>query len=150
MFKNILVPTDGSPLSRKAAAAAIKLAKQQKARVTGVFATAAFVPTMLYSGSTMPSPELILPREHKKAMARLAAKVLGAMEKMCNSAGVAWEGVHVPGQEPYRAVISVAKRKRCDLVMMASHGRRGIAGLLLGSETQKVLTHSKIPVLVCR
>ena len=149
MFKNILVPTDGGPLSRKAATAAIKLAKQQNARITGVFATPKFAP-VLYAVSTMPAPELILPREHKKAMNRLAAKELGAMEKMCNSAGVVWEGVHVPDQEPYLAVINVARRKRCDLVVMASHGRRGIAGLLLGSETQKVLSHSKIPVLVCR
>jgi nucleotide-binding universal stress UspA family protein len=69
---------------------------------------------------------------------------------MCRTAGVAWEGVHVAGEEPYRAVIDTARRKRCDLVLMASHGRRGVAGFLLGSETQKVLTHSKVPVLVYR
>jgi len=148
MFKNILVPTDGGPLSRKAAVAAIKLAKQQKARITGVYATPGFVP--IVTEGMMPPPELISPVEHKKAMNRLAAKVLGAMEKMCKSAGVTWEGVHVSDQDPYRAVINVAKQKRCDLVLMASHGRHGIAGLLLGSETQKVLTHSKVPVLVYR
>ena len=148
MFTNILVPTDGGPLSRKAAAAAVKLAKQHKARITGVFATPGFVP--MVSEGMIPPPELISPVEHKKAMERRAAKVLGAMEKMCKSAGVAWEGVHVSDQDPYKAVIDVAKKKRCDLVLMASHGRRGIAGLLLGSETQKVLTHSKIPVLVYR
>jgi nucleotide-binding universal stress UspA family protein len=148
MFTNILVPTDGGPLSRKAAAAAIKLAKEQKARITGVYATPGFVP--MVSEAMVPPPELISPVEHKKAMDRLATQVLGAMEKMCKSAGVAWEGVHVPNQDPYKAVISVARRKRCDLVLMASHGRHGIAGFLLGSETQKVLTHSKIPVLVYR
>lgn len=148
MFTSILVPTDGGPLSRKAAAAAIKLAQQQGARIVGVHATPAFVPIM-YDGIA-PPPELISPAEHKKAMARFAARVLGAMEKVCQSAGVAWEGVHVPDEEPYRAVINVAKRKRCDLILMASHGRRGVAGLLLGSETQKVLTHSKTPVLVYR
>ncbi len=148
MFTNILVPTDGGPLSHKAAAAAIKLAKQQNARVTGVFATPAFVPMVFED--MVPPPELISPVEHRKVMNRRAVEVLGVIEKMCSSAGVAWEGVHVPDQDPYRAVINVARRKRCDLVLMASHGRRGIAGLLLGSETQKVLTHSKIPVLVYR
>ena len=148
MYTNILVPTDGGPLSRKAMAAAIKLAQQQNARITSVHATPAFVPVM-YDGIA-PPPELISPAEHKKAMARFAAKVLGAMEKMCQSAGVPWEGVHVPDAEPFQAVIDTARRKRCDLVLMASHGRRGVAGLLLGSETQKVLTHSKVPVLVYR
>ena len=148
MFSNILVPTDGGPLSRKAMTAAIKLAKQQKARITSVHSTPAFVP-MPYDVMT-PPPELISRTAHNKTMASAAAKVLGAMEKLCRSAGVEWEGVHVAETDPYRAVIDTAKRKRCDLVLMASHGRRGISALLLGSETQKVLTHSKIPVLVYR
>jgi nucleotide-binding universal stress UspA family protein len=148
MFTNILVPTDGGPLSRKAMAAAIKLAKQNNARITSVHATPTFVPVMI-DGMT-PPPELVSPAEHKKVMARVAANVLRAMEKMCRTAGVAWEGVHVAEEEPYRAVIDTARRKRCDLVLMASHGRRGVAGFLLGSETQKVLTHSKVPVLVYR
>ena len=148
MFSNILVPTDGGPLSRKAMTAAIKLAKEQKARITSVHSTPVFVP-MVYDGLT-PPPELISRAAYGKAMARSAAKVLGAMEKMCVSAGVAWEGVHIAEDEPYRAIIDTARRKRCDLVLMASHGRRGVTALLLGSETQKVLTHSKIPVLVYR
>ena len=148
MFSHVLVPTDGGPLSRKAMAGAIRLAKQQKARITSVHATPTFVPLMY--DAIMPPPELISPAEHRKAMARSAAKVLDAMGKMCRKAGVAWEGVHVAETEPYRAIIDTARRKRCDLVLMASHGRRGVAGLLLGSETQKVLTHSKIPVMVYR
>jgi len=148
MFKNILVPTDGGPLSRKAMAAAVRLAKEQNARITGVHATPTFVPIM-YDGM-LPPAELISRSAHEQAMARAAAKVLGAMEKMCRSAGVRWEGVHVADAEPYRAIIDTARRKRCDLVLMASHGRRGVAGILLGSETQKVLTHSKVPVLVYR
>lgn len=148
MFKNILVPTDGGPLSRKAVAAAVKLAKAQNARVTAVHVTPAFVPIM-YDGM-MPPPELISPKEHAKAMARSAARMLGPVEKMCRTAGVAFEGVHVPDQEPYRGIIDAARRKRCDLILMASHGRRGVVGILLGSETQKVLTHSKTPVLVYR
>lgn len=71
-------------------------------------------------------------------------------QKLCKDAGVSWEGVHVADGEPYRAIITLAKRKRCDLILMASHGRRGIAGVVLGSETNKVLTHSKIPVRVYR
>jgi nucleotide-binding universal stress UspA family protein len=148
MFTNILVPTDGGPLSRKATMAAIKLAKQQNGRIVGVHATPAFVP-VVYDGM-VPPPELVSPTEHGKAMARFAAKVLGGVEKMCREGGIPFEGVHVPDEEPYRAVIKVARRKHCDLVLMASHGRRGFTGLLLGSETQKVLTHSKLPVIVVR
>lgn len=148
MYKNILVPTDGGPLSRKALAAAIKLAKSQNARITGVHVTPSFVP-IAYDGM-MPPPELISATEHRKAMARLSERVLGAMEKSCRTAGIGFEGVHVPDEEPYRGIIGAARRKRCDLILMASHGRRGVAGILLGSETQKVLTHSKTPVLVYR
>ena len=148
MFKNILVPTDDGPLSRKAAASAIKLAKEMNARITGVYATPKFVPVAFEA--IVPPPEIVSPQLHKKSMQRLAANVLGAIEKMCKSAGVAFEAVHVADEDPYTAVIKVAKRKRCDLILMASHGRRGLAGFLLGSETQKVLTHSKIPVLVYR
>jgi nucleotide-binding universal stress UspA family protein len=74
----------------------------------------------------------------------------GQAQNLCKDAGVSWEGVHVADGEPYRAIIALAKRKRCDLILMASHGRRGIAGVVLGSETNKVLTHSKIPVRVYR
>ena len=148
MYSHILVPVDGGPLSRKATAAAIKLAKQLQARITCVHATSGFVP-MMYDGIT-PPPELISRTAYRKSMEQSAAKVLGAMGDMCRKAGVACEGVHVPETEPYRAIIDTAKRRRCDLILMASHGRRGIASLLLGSETQKVLTHSKIPVIVHR
>lgn len=148
MFKHILVATDGAPLSRKAAVAAVKLAKDLNARITGVHATPPFVP--LYYEGMAPPAELVSPVIHKKVMQQHANKVLGTIGKMCAEAGVAFEAVHVPDQDPYTAVINVAKRKRCDLILMASHGRRGVAGLLLGSETQKVLTHTKIPVMVYR
>ena len=148
MFKHILVPTDGGPLSRKAAAAAVKLAKDLNARITGVHATPPFVP--LYYEDIAPPAELVSPAIHKKAMQRHASRVLGTLGKLCAAAGVSYEAVHAPDQDPYSAVINVAKRKRCDLILMASHGRRGVAGLLIGSETQKVLTHTKIPVMVYR
>ena len=148
MFKNILVPTDGGTLSKKAAAAAIKLAKEQKASITAVFATPPFAPVM-YDGM-VPPPELISSAAHKQAMAKLATRTLGSIEKLCKSARVKFEGVHVENDAPYEAIVSVARRKRCDLILMASHGRRGLASLVLGSETQKVLTHSKVPVLVYR
>ena len=148
MFTNILVPTDGSPLSRKAAAAAVKLAKALDARITGVHATPAFEP--LYYEDFLPTAEHLSPAVHKKTMQRNASKVLGAIEKMCVDTGVSFDAVHVPDQDPHAAIIRVARRKRCDLILMASHGRRGLAGLVLGSETQKVLTHTKTPVMVYR
>ena len=148
MYSHLRVPIDGGPLSRKARAAAIKLAQPLKARITCVHATPDFVP-MMYGGIT-PPPELISRTAYRKAMAQSAAKVLGTTGDLCRKAGVAWEGVHVPETEPYRAIIDTARRKRCDLILMASHGRSGIARFLLGSETQKVLSHSKIPVIVHR
>lgn len=147
MFSNILVPTDGGPLSRKAAAAAVKFAKSCNAKVTGIYVSPPFH-IVAYDGYV--PPELLSPEVHDASMAKLAAKYLGVCEKLCKDASVPWEGLHVSDDEPYGAIIAAAKRKRCDLILMASHGRRGMASVLLGSETRKVLTHSKIPVLVYR
>jgi nucleotide-binding universal stress UspA family protein len=147
MFKHILVPTDGGPLSRKAAAAAIKFATAQGAKITAIYVSPTFR-IVAYDGYV--PPELISPESHKAAMAKLATRNLSSIEKLCKKAGIACEGVHVSDDQPYAAIIAQAKRRGCDLILMASHGRRGMAGVLLGSETRKVLTHSKIPVLVYR
>ena len=147
MFKNILVPTDGSPASRKAARAAARLAASMGASVTSIHVTAPFRPAAV--DFTMPY-ELLTSAQHEAWAGKSAAKVLAQAETLCKRAGVPWEGVHVSDEEPYRAIIAAAKRKRCDLILMASHGRRGVAAIVLGSETTKVLTHSKIPVLVYR
>ncbi|OFZ72857.1 MAG: hypothetical protein A2W04_03790 [Betaproteobacteria bacterium RBG_16_64_9] len=147
MYKNILIPTDGSPVSRKAILAGVRLAKSLGAKVTGLFAAPA--PTPVVYQRLMPVGYMT-PEEHAKLIERTAKKYLGVIEEAAQEAGVACEVVRVTNDFPADAIISVAKKKKCDLIFMASHGRKGIAGVLLGSETHKVVTHSPIPVLVHR
>jgi nucleotide-binding universal stress UspA family protein len=92
----------------------------------------------------------VSPKQHAEDNAKLAQKYLGVIEQACKAAGVPCQSVHIDSEYPGAAIIATAKSKKCDLVFMSSHGRRGIAGILLGSQTAHVLTHSKIPVLVCR
>jgi len=145
MFRHILLPTDGSPLSEAAMRKGIQLAKTINARVTG-FCVA---PALRYFGYDAE----IGTEFKKKAEAAVQAEVnknLLAIEKAAKEAGVPCETAQEKSDQPYEAIIEAAQKKECDLIIMASHGRRGVQGLLLGSETQKVLTHSKIPVLVYR
>lgn len=147
MFKNILVPTDGSRLSQKAVKEAIELAKTTSARVTALHVYPKF------SGSpygTFGPAEDVLEEAHKNASRADAEKLFAAFRKQTDAAGVSLETVLVESNDVWKQVISTAKKKKCDLVCMASHGRRGVSGVLLGSETIKVLTHSDIPVLVLR
>ena len=147
MFKHLLIPTDGSELSRTAALQAVKLAKSLGARVTAFFAAPPATP-VIYDG--------FLPKgfttttEHQAMIEKTAAKYLGVIEKACVAAGVPCDSVHETNEFPAEAIIALAKKRKCDLVAMASHGRRGLAGIVLGSTAQKVLTQSKIPVLVYR
>lgn len=147
MYKNILVPTDGSALSRKAIVNAVKLAKAVGAKVTGLFAAPPATPVVYKD--LLPTGYLT-PREHTVLIEKTAARYLGVIEKAAKSAGVTCECVHVTSDFPADTMLVIAKKNKCDLIFMASHGRRGLASVLLGSETQKVLTHSKIPVLVSR
>ena len=148
MFTRILVPTDGGPLSRKATRAAAKLAKSMNAKVTSIHVTPPFHMVIAYD--VYVPPDLLTAENYDAGVAKSAAKALAQAEKVCKESGVPWEGMHVSSDVPYEAIIAAAKRKRCDLILMASHGRRGVAAVVLGSETHKVLTHSKIPVLVYR
>jgi len=145
MFKHILLPTDGSPLSEEAMRKGIQFAKTINARVTGF----CVVPRLReYSYDSEIGPEF-----KKQAAAAVQADVnknLLAIEKAAKEAGVACETAQEKSDQPYEAIIEAAKKRECDLIIMASHGRRGVGALLIGSETQKVLTHSKIPVLVYR
>ena len=147
MYKHILIPTDGSELSRAAALNGVKLAQALGAKVTAFFAAPAATP-LVYQG--------FLPvgygtqEHHAEIIERTAAKYLGVIEQACAKAGVACESVHVTDEYPADAIMKIAKKRKCDLIFMASHGRRGLSGVLLGSETQKVLTHSNVPVLVYR
>jgi nucleotide-binding universal stress UspA family protein len=147
MYHNILVPTDGSAASRKAIRRAVQLAKEQKARVTGFYVGPPWQ-LPLY-GEYVP-PELLSPKMHAAAVRKTAARYLGAVKKAASAAGVRCKSYYVMAERPYEEIVRAARRNRCDLIVISSHGRRGISRLLLGSETGKVLAHSKIPVLVVR
>ncbi|HSN21613.1 MAG TPA: universal stress protein [Usitatibacter sp.] len=149
MFKHILVPTDGSPLSLKAARTAVALAKVHGAKVTAIHVMAPYVPPTTGDG-IMYYPESFSPQEYKKAVEKEAQKALDKVKAEADAAKVPFDSVAVTHDQPWESIVDTAKKAKCDVVVMASHGRRGIAGLLLGSETTKVLTHSRTPVLVCR
>jgi nucleotide-binding universal stress UspA family protein len=145
MFKHILLPTDGSPLSKAAIRKGIQFAKTISAKVTG------FCVTPLMHDFSYESRFGLEFTEQAKAAARAqAAQNLLAVETAAKEAGVVCDTVQEKSDYPYEAIMEAAHAMGCDLIVMASHGRRGVGALLLGSETQKVLTHSKIPVLVCR
>jgi nucleotide-binding universal stress UspA family protein len=145
MFMNILVPTDGSDLAAKAVEQAIRFAKEIGAKITVVTITEPF-----HLLSVAPSQLEFTPIEYKKHSEAHAEKVLGTVSAAAKSAGVDCDTLHVEHDQIYQAIIDAAEARRCDLIVMASHGRRGVSAVVLGSETVKVLTHSKIPVLVYR
>ena len=147
MYKHILVATDGSKLSGKAVATAIALAKPLKAKLTAFYA-APEMPLPVYSEGVVFQP--MSRKEYVAAMDKEAAGILEPVAARAKTAGVACATEHEISGSPWEAILDAAKKAKCDAIVMASHGRRGLTGLLLGSETNKVLTHSKIPVLVCR
>ena len=140
MFKHLLIPTDGSELSEAAIQAGVQFAKSINAKVTGFYAMPMF--NMLVHG-----PEGLIEDFVKDSKAH-AERFLAVIMQAAKAADVPCETALQTSDQPYEAIIATAKEKGCDLIMMASHGRRGVQAFLLGSETQKVLTHSKIPVLV--
>lgn len=147
MFKKILLPTDGSALSKKAIRKGIDFAKSIGARIVGFHARP--LANLAYYGESMAMTPGLLEAE-QAAIDRAAGKFIEEISKAAQKAGVPCECFSVENNSPYEAIIAAAKKNRCDLILMASHGRHGITGLVLGSETNKVLTHSKIPVLVMR
>ena len=147
MFKHILIPTDGSKLSADAALAGVRLAKALGARVTALFAAPPATPIVY---KAMLPVGYVTPQEHRKMTAKAAESYLGAIEKAARTAGVRCEALTVRSDFPADTIVAVAGKRGCDLIFMASHGRRGLRGALLGSETQKVLAEGKLPVLVYR
>jgi nucleotide-binding universal stress UspA family protein len=145
MYRHILIPTDGSDLSQKAIEQGMALAKATNARVTAITVSMPFHIFAVELGIVTDTSE-----KYQKGMASLAAKYLKVAKDAATAAGVSCETVHIEHDQPYRAIIDAAAREGCDLIVMASHGRRGISAIVLGSETVKVLTHSAIPVLVLR
>ncbi len=148
MYKHILLPTDGSRLSDRAVVRGISLAKALGAQITIVTIVPEF--QMLADESfAVPMSAQLKGRYEKEAKAG-AARLLAMAAKHADKAGLKNDTVVMFGDLPYKLIIDLARKRKCDLIVMASHGRRGLASLLLGSETVKVLTHSKVPVLVVR
>ena len=145
MYRNILIPTDGSELAGKAVEHGIVPAKRIGARTTVL---TVLPPFHIFTTDAQMLEDT--PAQYKARMQAHAEKTLSSVAQAAQAAGVACEIVHVEHEHPYRAIIDTAGSKGCDLIVMASHGRHGISALVLGSETVKVLTHSKIPVLVHR
>ncbi|MEJ2345969.1 MAG: universal stress protein [Gammaproteobacteria bacterium] len=165
MYKHILIPTDGSPLSQKAIEEAVSLAKALGAKVTGVNVVAEFGAAEAHLGflrayregwtmpGTPPDQASQFPasaEEHLEQARGIAEYRLSAVESAAGDQGVECNCVYKIHDEPYEAIIETAKEQGCDLIAMASHGWRGARGLVLGSETNKVITHSSVPVLVLR
>jgi nucleotide-binding universal stress UspA family protein len=149
MYKHILVPTDGSKLSLKAAKAAARLAKSLKAKITALHVIAPYAPP--YGGEDMIFyAEAYSPQQYKKATEVAATRALAKVEAAAKALKVPCAKVFLVGGQPWNVIVRTARAKKCDLIVMSSHGRHGLVGVLIGSETTKVLTHSRIPVLVCR
>ncbi len=145
MYKHVLIPTDGSELSAKAEAAGFTLARALDAKVTVLTVT----PPFQFIG-TEPMMLVATEPEYEKAQTARAEKTFERVRTTAAAIGTPVQTVRAIHSHAYEAIIIAAKERGCDLVFMASHGRRGVAGLVLGSETTKVLTHSKVPVLVYR
>jgi len=145
MYAHILLPTDGSELSKMALREGVDLARGLGARVTVITVTEPF--HTLSANLTLFADG---PEQYQKHMAALAGRHLDVAKKIAAAAGVACDTVHVEHEHPYQGIIETARDRGCDAILMASHGRRGMSAIVLGSETLKVLTHSTIPVIVFR
>ena len=145
MYTNMLIATDGSELAGNAVQHGIALAMRIVAKVTVLTVSPPF---HVFTTDTQMIEDTAA--QYQARMQQRAEKILGAVAHLAQAAGIACETVHVEHEHPYQAIIDTAASRGCDLIVMASHGRRGISAIVLGSETVKVLTHSKIPILVHR
>ena len=148
MYRHILIPTDGSELAHKAVVHGLGLAKSVGAKVTALTVEASFnvydVPASQMAKMSAAFDE------YTEQVKKHAARVLSKVADEAKAAGVPCETLQVTQDRPYESIVATAKDKGCDLIVMASHGRTGIAAMVLGSVTNKVLAHTTIPVLVCR
>ncbi len=147
MYKHLLIPTDGSDLSQQATVKGIALASTLKAKITFLYVQPEF-PLPLAGEGIMLAPESR--EEFSQGTQEQAQRILATAKEKATNVGIEAQTRTAVCDAPYEVIIQTAETEGCDLVFMASHGRRGLAGLLLGSETNKVLTHCKIPVLVYR
>jgi nucleotide-binding universal stress UspA family protein len=147
MFRHILLPTDGSPVASKAVKAGIALARQLGARVTGYYAIEA-VPPPVYAEGYIPDPQTLALWDRRAK--EYGEKQIAAMQKLAKAARVRFRGVCAKAQTPADGIVRTARRQRCDSIFMASHGRSGIAKLVMGSVTDRVIRTSSVPVIVYR
>lgn len=147
MFKHVLIPTDGSQLSEKAARSAVNLAKALSAKVTFFYATPEYEERMPVEGISYTGPTR---EQFEGYVGKDAERALAGLTRLAKDQGVSAEGHWAFTNNPYEGIIETAKARGCDLIVMGSHGRSGMKALVLGSVTNKVLTHCHIPVLVCR
>ena len=146
MFKHILISTDGSPISNKAAKAGIALARALGAKVTAYSALEEL--QLFYGEGYVPTQAVI--NEFLQRAREVGQKRVDTIGKIAKAVGVPFASVVTKAYSPYEGIIAVARKRKCDLIFMASHGRRGLSKLIMGSVTLKVLTHSRIPVVVYR
>jgi nucleotide-binding universal stress UspA family protein len=148
MFKHLLVPVDGSELSQAALQQACSFAREAGARLTVYHAKPSYLP---YGMATEGAFDLAGASEaYRTAMDKRDETILNRAKQAATEAGLAIDAISAECDEPYAGIVATAQSCSCDLIFMASHGRRGASALLLGSITQKVLTHCRIPVLVYR
>lgn len=148
MFKHILIPTDGSKLASKGIKAGVKLARTAGAKVTGVYVIPPYQPPRFSEGSDLRG--VLTPSQYREQAEKEARRALAMVEIEAETAGVPCETRSVTASAPWQGILQVARARKCDQITLASHGRGALGGLLLGSETQRVLAHSRLPVLVCR
>lgn len=146
MYRKILLPTDGSALCETAAQKGIEFAKFAGASVVAFHA----IPATSYLIYTEAGPSDVLAEQFERDAKNRGARLVEALENRARSAGVACESLLLTNDHPWEGIIEAATTKGCDLIFMASHGRRGISALIHGSQTQAVLTHADIPTLVYR
>jgi len=149
MYRHLLVPTDGSRLSLRAVKTAALLAVSLGARLSVVHVVPPWSPPV-YGDPLGYFPVTSDPQEFKANVERSAQRVLAAAVRKVESLGTSCGATLCTHAQPWEGILQTARRRRCDLIVMASHGRRGLAGVLLGSETARLLTHSRVPVLVCK
>jgi nucleotide-binding universal stress UspA family protein len=149
MFKHIAIPTDGSKLADKGVKAGVKLAQSLGARVTGVYVVPPYRPPVYGEAAIYYVPGMS-PEEYKQQSLKAAKKALAAVEIEAETAGVRCDTRIVTAERPHDGILRAARAAKCDAIAMASHGRGAVGGLLLGSETTRVLSHSRLPVLVTR
>lgn len=149
MYKHILVPTDGSKLSAKGIRAGVELARSMKAKVTGVYVIPPYAPP-IYGEAALYYVPGMSPGEYENACRTAARKALQALQQEARKAGVACTTRVVSDTRPHAGILRAARAAKCDAIAMASHGRSAVGGLLLGSQTARILERSRLPVLVAR